>query len=120
MCHNLGLKRIKLQQKLTEIFESKNRDELLSLDMELNLIISSALSYKHETVFRPFPTPFVTDNTNYTKSYNRIVSCLLKIPPILDWLKLLNTFDDDQILLLYWILFLKNFKLSLTSNINQV
>jgi hypothetical protein len=119
MNQNLQIKRIQLQQKLTEICDPKNRDDFLSIDMEMNIIISSALSYKHETVFRPFPTPFLTDN-NYIKNYNRVINCLLKIPPVKDWLKLLNTFDDDQILLLHWILFLKNFKLSLTSTVNQV
>jgi hypothetical protein len=118
MSNNLSSKRIQLLNKLNEIFDSKNHNELLSIDMELNLIICSAISYKHETVFRPFPAPFVTDNNN--ENYERVISSLLKLPPIKDWQKLFNTFDDDQILLLYWILFLKNFKLSLASTVNQV
>jgi poly[ADP-ribose] polymerase 16 len=113
---DLNIKRKKVKEKL---YQMKSSIDIISKDMEISLLICAALSYKHESILKPFPNIFLNPSDTYIKSYNRLLNTLLKMPPVSEWIKQLNMFNQDQILLLYWLLFLKNFRLEL-ANIDQV
>ena len=73
MQHNsIEDKRKWIEQKLDQIYSYTKKSDLLALDFEVNLLISAAKSYKHETVLKPFPSTFLSDSNN-DKKYDELV-----------------------------------------------
>ena len=116
---NLEDKREWLQQKLNEIFTNKNKSELMALDLEINLLICSAQSYKHESVLKPFPSTFLSDSNN-NKNYTALLNALLTLPSVLEWRTKLKNFTADQLSIVYWLFVHKNYHLEHTNELNQV
>ena len=107
-----------LQHKLNEIFVNKKKSDFLSLDLEMNLLICSAQSYKHESVLKPFPSTFLSDSNN-SKNYAQLLDALLSLPPVLEWSAKLKNFSDEQLSVIYWLFVHKSYQLELAS-IDQV
>ena len=62
-----------IERKLDALFSGSSKlSNILALDLEVNLLICAARSYKHETVLKPFPSTFLSDSNN-EKSYNELV-----------------------------------------------
>ncbi|CAF0812418.1 unnamed protein product [Brachionus calyciflorus] len=115
---SLGNKRQEIEDHVLKIFSSKNTSDLLALDFEINLLVCSAQSYKHESVLKPFPSTFLSDSTN-TKNYDQLLNALLSLPPVLEWENKIKKFNDDQIAVVNWILKHKNFFISQCNSLNK-
>lgn len=111
-------KRQIIEDHIVKIFQEKNRSELMALDFEINLLICSAQSYKHESVLRPFPSTFLSDSTN-SKNFESLVNALLSLPPVLQWNTKVKQFNQDQLRVVYWILKHKNYELSICTSMNK-
>lgn len=111
-------KRQIIEDYVSNIFLTKNTSDLLALDFEINLLICSAQSYKHESVLKPFPSTFLSDSTN-TKSYDQLINALLSLPPVLEWETKIKKFNQDQLAVIYWILIHKNYSLSQCTSLNK-
>jgi poly[ADP-ribose] polymerase 16 len=116
---NVEERRAMLQQKLDDIFLSKDKSGILALDLEMNLLICSAQSYKHESVLKPFPSTFLSDSNN-DKNFAQLLTALMSLPPVLDWRSKLKSFDDQQLAVLHWLFTHKNYQLELATSIDQV
>jgi hypothetical protein len=116
---NLGEKREWLQHKLDDIFQNKNKSDLLALDLEMNLLVCSAQSYKHESVLKPFPSTFLSDSNN-DKNYAELLDALMSLPPVLDWRSKLKNFNEKQLYVLHWFFSHKNYQLELSTAMDQV
>lgn len=103
-----------IQEKLDGIFREKNKSSIMSLDLEMNLLVCAAQSYKHESVLKPFPSTMLSDSNN-DRNYSLLVNTLLSLPPVLDWRIKLKSFNADQLNIVYWFLCHKNFNLEYTS-----
>ncbi|RMZ93672.1 mono [ADP-ribose] polymerase PARP16, partial [Brachionus plicatilis] len=118
MSISIESKRRLIEDHMAKIFQEKNKSELLALDFEINLLICSAQSYKHESVLKPFPSTFLSDSTN-SKNYDQLVKALLSLPPLLEWPTRIKKFNHDQLCVVYWILMHKNYHLSLCTSIDK-
>lgn len=118
MSTSIESKRQLIEDHISKIFQEKNKSELLALDFEINLLICSAQSYKHESVLKPFPSTFLSDSAN-TKNFDQLLSALLSLPPVLEWKNKIKKFNHDQLCLIYWILMHKNYSISICTNIDK-
>jgi hypothetical protein len=116
---NLEEKRQWLQHKLDDIFRNKNKSDLLALDLEMNLLVCSAQSYKHESVLKPFPSTFLSDSNN-DKNYAQLLDALMSLPPVLDWRAKLKNFSEQQLSVLHWFFAHKDYQLEFSTTIDQV
>lgn len=119
MSFNIEEKRQLIEERIESIFVNQNKSDLLSLDFELNTLISAAQSYKHESVLKPFPTTFLSESNN-DKDYQHLLSTVLTLPPVLEWRTKVKKFNKDQMALAYWLLTHKNYKLKSLSKLEQV
>lgn len=103
-----------IEAKMNEIYVSKNKSEVLALDLEINLLICAAQSYKHESALRPFPSTLLSDSNN-DKNYSLLLNALLAMPPVLEWRSRIGKLTDDQLAIIYWILMHRNYHLELSS-----
>lgn len=106
-----------VQEKLDRIFMEKNKSSILGLDLEVNMLVSAAQSYKHESVLKPFPSTMLSDSNN-DKNYSQLVNTLLSLPPVLDWRLKLKNFSADQLNIVYWLMCHRNFSLEF-ANVDQ-
>jgi hypothetical protein len=104
---------------LNDIFLNKNKSDLLALDLEMNLLICAATSYKHESCLKPFPSTFLSDSTN-NKDYTQLQNAILSLPPVLEWRSKLNTFSNEQLSIIYWLFVHKNYQLEFNTELDQV
>lgn len=124
--NNIGLsnssiedKRRWIEEKIDSLFSSTTKFELLAIDFELNLLVSAAQSYKHESVLKPFPSTFLNDFNN-DKNYDLLLSTLLTLPPVTTWKTKSKSFTKDQLSLIYWLLTHKNYQLEYCTSLNKV
>lgn len=108
-----------IEDRIEKIFADKNKSDLLALDFEINLLVCAAQSYKHETVLKPFPSTLLSDSNN-EKNYKQLLNALWSLPPVLEWRTKMKKFDQDQLAIVYWILFHKSFRLEYSDTIDQV
>lgn len=92
-------KKNQIKEKLNEI--SSNLENLIELDFDFSVLSVAVLSYRYESVLKPFPSTFITD-TN-TKRYDDLVNTLLSMPPVSKWKVQLDNFNEDQLGLVYWL-----------------
>jgi hypothetical protein len=116
---SIETKRQWIEEKIESIFIDQNKSDLLSLDFEVNLLLSAATSYKHESVLKPFPSTLLSDSDNAI-NYEQLVTALLSLPPVIEWRTRVKKFNKDQLALVYWLLEHKNFQLESISSPNQV
>lgn len=104
--------------RLEKIFTENDHSSLLALDLEINFLICATLSYKQESALKPFPSTLLSDSNN-DKNYSLLVSTLVSLPPVLEWRFRLKSFNRDQLNIVYWLFFHKNYALEYKS-IDQV
>jgi poly[ADP-ribose] polymerase 16 len=107
-----------IEEKLNDIFSNPDKSDIFSLDLEINMLICSAQSYKHETVLKPFPSTFLSDSNN-DKNYDGLLNALLTMPPLSQWRTKIKGFNEDQLALIHWLLVHKNYNLKLVTDINM-
>ena len=68
-------KREWIERKIESMFAEPNKSSLIALDLDINLLVCAAQSYKYETVLKPFPSTLLSDSNN-DKSYENLVIIL--------------------------------------------
>ena len=116
---SIETKREWIEEKIELIFLDQNKSELMSIDFEINVLLSAVQSYKHETVLKPFPSTFLSDSNN-TSNHDQLLATLLSMPPVSQWRNKIKKFNKDQLSLVYWLLIHKNYQLESVASLNQV
>ena len=119
MSISIESKRQWIENKIENIFLDQNKSDLLSIDFEINLLLSASTSYKHETVLKPFPSTFLSDSNN-ASDYDQLLKTLLSLPPVVQWRTKVKKFNNDQLSLVYWLLMHKNYRLESVASLDQV
>lgn len=112
-------KRSWIEEKIEEMFKNPNKSDLLSLDLEVNLLTCALESYKHETVLKPFPSTFLSDSNN-NKNYGKLTAAVQSLPPVPEWRSKIKKFTIDQLSVVYWFLVHKDYSLTYSMDMSQV
>ena len=116
---SIETKRQWIEEKIESIFLDQNKSDLLSRDFELNMLVSAATRYKHESVLKPFPSTFLSDSDN-SINYDQLIKALMSMPSVIEWRTRIKKFNKDQLALVYWLLVHRNFQLESISSPSQV
>ncbi|XP_035667650.1 protein mono-ADP-ribosyltransferase PARP16-like isoform X2 [Branchiostoma floridae] len=97
-----------MAEELLRNVREKLEGDLLAADLQLSLFAAALLSYRHDTVLRPFPPGFARQNDE--KDFPALKSVWRRLPGAKDLLQSSGATSDPQTLqLVNWVLETRNF-----------
>ncbi|KAK2156304.1 hypothetical protein NP493_1983g00030 [Ridgeia piscesae] len=92
--------------------KKKLTQDLQAADFQWSLFVAALHSYRHDSVLRPFPPMFTTDD-NDNKDFDRLVAIADSLPSLTSIQKddSLGNMDSATLELLYWVLNTRHFYL---------
>lgn len=94
---------------IAEFIKERIWQDTLSADLQWSLFVSAVNSYRHDTVLRPFPRMFITENGE--KDLESLKSFIAMVPPFSQLPRTIHTLPSKLLELLKWVLDAKAFTL---------
>jgi len=101
-----------LRRRTTSTCESVSMPEVLDLvrrdprgtDFVISMFTAAVLSYRRDTLIRPFPNHFINPNDIEPNDFPRLMKCLEQLPSVADCLRDICRLENDAVILLGWLL----------------
>eukprot|EP00040_Diaphanoeca_grandis_P000371 m.15237 g.15237 ORF g.15237 m.15237 type:complete len:390 (+) comp10492_c0_seq1:38-1207(+) len=102
----------KLRRRTTSTCETVTVKEVVELvrrdphatDFVISMFTAAVLSYRRDTLIRPFPSHFISPNDVEPNDFPRLMQCLEKLPSVPDFTRQANSIENDAVILLGWLL----------------